>query len=118
MYPVTHDQQFGVKSKHATDMCIFTLKIVVNITQNRIPLCTRVFKMLVRLSTWTDHFALFHKMINSKTLLVIVRLLISGSRHNCIKWGKSISEYFSILNGVRQGGIFSPTLFAIYMNSN
>ena len=35
MYHVTHNQQFGSKSKHATDMCIFTVK---SITRNKIPL--------------------------------------------------------------------------------
>ena len=34
----------------------------------------------------------------------------------CIKWGKSLSQYFSIANGVRQGGILYPRLFALYMN--
>ena len=34
----------------------------------------------------------------------------------CVKWGKSVSQYFSIANGVRQGGILSQKLFALYMN--
>ena len=29
MYLVTHDQQSGFKSKHATDMCIFTVKSII-----------------------------------------------------------------------------------------
>ena len=28
-YLHTHDQQFGFKSQHATDMCIFTVKSVI-----------------------------------------------------------------------------------------
>ena len=34
----------------------------------------------------------------------------------CIKWGKSISQYFTIFKDVRQGGILSPRLFALYVN--
>ena len=34
----------------------------------------------------------------------------------CVKWGKSVSQYISVANGVRQGGILSPKLFALYMN--
>ena len=26
---ITHDHQFGFKSKHSTDMCIFTVKSIV-----------------------------------------------------------------------------------------
>ena len=34
----------------------------------------------------------------------------------CVRWGKRTSEYFSIINGVRQGGVLSTQLFAIYMD--
>ena len=34
----------------------------------------------------------------------------------CIKWGTAVSQYFCIYNGVRQDGILSPKLFALYMN--
>ena len=34
----------------------------------------------------------------------------------CIKWGKVASNFFRISNGVRQGGILLPKLFALYMN--
>ena len=29
MYLITHDHQLGFKSKHSTDMCIFTVKSIV-----------------------------------------------------------------------------------------
>ena len=31
-YLITHDHQFGFKDKHSTDMCIFTVKLWLNIT--------------------------------------------------------------------------------------
>ena len=34
----------------------------------------------------------------------------------CIKWGKISSAYFNVSNGVRQGGVLSPKLFAIYVD--
>ena len=34
----------------------------------------------------------------------------------CIKWGKANSDYFNVSNGVRQGGVLSPKLFAIYID--
>ena len=34
----------------------------------------------------------------------------------CIKWGQATSDYFTISNGVRQGGIMSPRLFAVYVD--
>ena len=31
-----------------------------------------------------------------------------------VKWGSVMSEFFSIMNGVKQGGVLSPVLFAVY----
>ena len=32
-------------------------------------------------------------------------------------WDKSLSEPFSVSSGVRQGGVLSPHLFAVYIDS-
>ena len=34
-----------------------------------------------------------------------------------MKWGSSYSEFFQLLCGVRQGGVLSPLLFAIFVDS-
>ena len=34
----------------------------------------------------------------------------------CIKWEQSTSSVFTVLNDVRQGIIFSPRLFAVYVD--
>ena len=33
-----------------------------------------------------------------------------------VKWGSTLSSKFQVTNGVRQGGILSPLLFAVYIN--
>jgi hypothetical protein len=35
----------------------------------------------------------------------------------CIKWGNCFSYFFPLKAGVRQGGVLSPILFSIYMDS-
>ena len=32
-----------------------------------------------------------------------------------VSWGNRLSDPFGVSNGVRQGGVLSPTLFAVYM---
>ena len=34
----------------------------------------------------------------------------------CVRWGECISEFVSLSCGTRQGGVASPTLFAICVN--
>ena len=57
-------------------------------------------------------------MIKRNVPLVIVRIIAFWyqTQTMCVKWGKVDSEYFNVSNGVRQGGILSPKLFAIYVD--
>ena len=119
MYLVTHDQQFCFKSKHATDMCIFIVKSIIKYyAEQNTPVYT-CFLDSSKAFNRVNHWTLFHKLINCKIPLIIVRLLIFWYQTQLvsIKWGKSTSDYVSISNGVRQGGILSPKLFVLYMNS-
>ena len=65
-----------------------------------------------------SHWTLFNKMINKKVPMVIVRVIAFWyqSLPMCIKWGKANSDYFDVSNGVRQGGVLSSKLFAIYID--
>ena len=49
----------------------------------------------------------------------VVRLLLRWckSQQLCIRWMGRSSEYFKVINGVRQGGVLSPILFTIYLDS-
>ena len=117
-YLLTHDYQFGFKAKHSTDMCIFTVKTLIKYyTDQNTPVYTCLLdasKAFDRVNHWT----LFAKLIESHAPILIVRILLFWYQMQqvCIKWGKSLSQYFTICNGVRQGGILSPRLFALYVN--
>ena len=76
MYLITHDHQFGFKSKHSTDMCIFTVKSIIQyyIRQNS-PVYTCFLdasKAFDRINHWT----LFKKLIDCNVPLLIVRILV------------------------------------------
>ena len=50
--------------------------------------------------------------------MCIVRLLLSWYRQQTmqVKWGTYYSAPFTVTNGVRQGGVLSPYLFAVYLD--
>ena len=99
-------------------MCIFTVKSILKYyTRQNSPVYTCFLdasKAFDRINHWT----LFRKLIDCQVPLLIVRILIFWYQMQlvCIKWGTAVSQYFRISNGVRQGGILSPKLFALYMN--
>ena len=99
-------------------MCICTVKSVIKYyARQNSPVYTCFLdasKAFDRISHWT----LFKKSIACNTPLLIVRIFMFWYQRQsiCVKWGKRTSAYFSIINGVRQGGVLSPQLFAIYMD--
>ena len=99
-------------------MCIFTVKSVIKYyTEQNTAVYTYLLdarKAFDRVNHWT----LFAKLIDSQAPLLIVRVLLFWyqMQNVCIKWGNSYSHYFTICNGVRQGGILSPRLFDLYVN--
>ena len=50
---------------------------------------------------------------------IVARFLVScyTQQKLRIKWGNSMSNAFSVKNGVKQGGVLSPFLFAVYMDA-
>jgi len=66
----------------------------------------------------TNHNLLFAKLIKRNVAMCIVRLLLSWYRQQTmqVKWDTNYSTPFTVTNGVRQGGVLSPHLFAVYLD--
>ena len=65
-----------------------------------------------------NHSALFLKLMKRNVPLCYMRIIVywySNMMSNC-RWMDSYSEYFPIPSGVRQGGILSPYLWAVYVD--
>ena len=117
-YLITHDQQFGFKRKHSTDLCIFTVKSVTKYyTKENSPVYT-CFLDASKAFDKINHYILFRKLLDRKTPIVLVRILLFWYTNQtmCVKWGSCISRYFYVSNGVRQGGILSPKLYSVYVD--
>ena len=117
-YLLTCDNQFGFKKGHATEHCIFVLKNAIDYYRSH---NSPVFTCMLDASKCFDkinHWTLFKKLISRGIPLIYVRILVYWYRNQtfCVKWGSITSSFFDVTNGVRQGGILSPYLFAVYVN--
>ena len=66
-----------------------------------------------------EHGMLYDKLLTRGLPVSIVRFLSSWYyvQQMCVRWNSSVSDSFHVSNGVRQGGVFSPMLFAVYVDS-
>ena len=114
----TSHNQFGFQEKHSSDMSVFLLKQSVNSFVEHNTYVFSVFldasKAFVRL----NHYKLVKKLIMRHVPACFVRLLQHWYAYQTmqVKWGSSFSKSFLVTNGVRQGGVLNPHLFAIYID--
>ena len=62
---------------------------------------------------------LFKKLVDRNVPAVVTRvlMLVYEEQQAWVKWGKSRSRTFGIVNGTRQGSVLSPALFSVYMDN-
>ena len=117
-YFVTSDRQFGFKEKVGCNTSIYALrKTVDHFTKlnSTVNICS------LDLSKAFDNInfnMLFMKLIDRNLPRWFVELLSDwySKLRSSVKWNNKFSNSFLVTSGVRQGGILSPTLFAIYVD--
>ncbi len=113
------DLQFAYKQKSSATQCTFVVNETINyyLAHN-----SNVHVILLDASKAFDrvHYVkLFSLLIKRKLCPVICRYLaLQYSLQQCrIKWQHAISRSFYATNGVKQGGVLSPILFTIYLDT-
>ena len=118
VYLSTNGNQFGFKSGHSTDLCIYALTECIEYFKSH---STSVYVAFLDASKAFDkisHWTLFKKLIDRCVSLYLVMILYYWyqKQEMTVRWGACISDSFNVTNGVRQGGILSPQLFNIYID--
>ena len=112
------DLQFAFKPKMSTTLCTLVLKEVLRYyTCNSSP----VYACSVDASKAFDrirHDKLFQLLIDRNVPALDLRLLLNQYQSQTMRtsWKGENSDYFSVSNGIKQGGLASPTLFCVYMD--
>ena len=117
-YLETSDNQFGYKRKIGCEMAVFSIKQVISFySQSNTPIYATYLDASQAFNK-VDHRILIEKLMKRGLPGYFINLLINwfDNQKFFVSWGKSKSESFSVLQGVRQGGILSAYLFAVYMD--
>jgi len=110
LYFKTSDNQFGFKKHLGCPHAIYTVRSVVN---HYVSNGSTVNVCAIDISK-----ALFIKLMD-RLLPVNVLLLLEdwfGKCFTCVKWDSLLSCMFQLTRGIRQGGVLSPYLIALYVD--
>lgn len=114
-----NDAQFGFQKGNSTDFAIFTLKQTVQYYVDRRTDIYACFLDLSRAFDRVDYRLLWEKLRGAEVPADCINLLRAWyrSQPNVVRWRDAQSDEFSLQCGVRQGGLTSPLLFNLYINS-
>ena len=114
----TNDLQFGFKPNSSTTKCTFALEETINYFQQN---NSDVYVLLLDATKAFDkvnYIKLFQLLIDRGINPYIIKCLLYmyTNQHLNVSWNGCMSKYFSTTNGVKQGGVLSPILFAVYVD--
>ena len=114
----TDSLQFGYKKRHSTSHAIYTLRTCIDFFTERGSNVFAGFLDCTKGFDKVDHSGIFVKLMNRGIPFCVLNLLIYwySNLTSMVKWNGVTSYSFDVRSGVRQGGVLSPHLFAIYID--
>jgi len=114
----TDNLQFGYKKRNSTSHAIYTVRKCIDYFRSNNSNLFVAFLDCTKGFDRVSHDGIFIKMIEREIPLCWIRILVywySNLISSC-KWQNAFSDFFSVASGVRQGGVLSAKIFAIYMD--
>ena len=110
--------QFGFKEGVSTFQCTFSLLETVNYYKFHNSQVYALFLDASKAFDRIEYTKLFNVLIERKVSPLVLRTLFHMYRNQKlkVKWENVESQSFVATNGVKQGGILSPILFAVYVD--
>ena len=117
-YLTVSDNQFGFRKAHSTDLCVYTLKQLIEFHMKHATPTFICFLDASKAFDRVNHWTLFKKLVDRNVPLYIVRILVYwySSLEYLVLWNGFLSQSFRVTNGVRQGGVLSPKLYAVFVD--
>ena len=113
-----HQLQFGFQPKASTTMCSWAITAVIdhyNRQGSVVYGCTMDLSKAFDMVEWLELFEVLQSRCVSPVFLRTLLCIYSHQSCN-VKWNGSLSDKFTVTNGVRQGAVSSPILFSVYID--
>jgi hypothetical protein len=116
---ISSDLQFGFKPKSSCSHAVACLRAVVKHYNNSGSTVTLCALDISKAFDRVDHYKLMSMLIQRHFPRCIIDVLLNWFNNccSCVRWGDAMSSVFPVISGVRQGGVLSPLLFAIFMDN-
>jgi hypothetical protein len=113
----SNNLQFGFKPHRSTVLCTMIVKETIAYYTNNNSNVYCVFLDATKAFDKVEYCRLFKLLLSRNIPAFIVRLLLNMyiGQLARIAWNGNFSDSFGVSNGVKQGGIISPTLFCLYI---
>ena len=110
--------QFAYKKSCSAIQCVSMIADVINYYGHNV---SSVYMCMLDASKAFDRvnlLTLFKTLYSRGMFPIYLRLLmkIYEEQNMRIRWNSTVTDYFTISNGVKQGGILSPILFSLYLD--
>ena len=114
----TSEMQFGFKAEHSTTMCTFVMNETIHYYNDGGSNVHAVFLDASKAFDKVHYVKLFRLLLSKGMCPTVARLLLNlyTSQGIRVKWDSHVTDLFSTMNGVKQGGVLSPILFTVYMD--
>ena len=115
---LSHEMQFGFKSKHSTTQCSFVLQEVIDYYTDLQSPMLLLFLDASKAFDRVNYVKLFRLLLQRGLCHYVARLLayMYTNQYLRVKWNDTVSDCFKATNGVKQGAVISPILFCIYID--
>jgi len=116
---VTSNHQFGFKKHSSCAHAIYITRCVVDYYTTHGSTVNLCAIDLSKAFDKMNHHGLFIRLMERKIPANLLSLLENwfSIGITCVKLGNLFSRFFDLKCGIRQGGVLSPTLFAVYIDS-
>ena len=117
-YLLTSDLQFGFKKGLGCSHALLAVRSVVDYFTNHGSSVNLCALDMSKAFDKVNHYALFSKLMDRSVPREFLCILIGWYSMSAayVRWDNVLSDMISLVCGVRQGGVLSPVLFAVYVN--